>query len=478
MDFLVLASASLFILSMVVLGIFYIFKLQSLLKLSNSKLETLNKEYEEKRQEHDNERLKNASLSATIEGNKESLLNHETTIDRLRINNTELEKLIAEYKTKQSSLEIRLKENDKEENSRREKALLEFDKLARTILDEKTKTFDETSKKTLNGLIEPLKGEIKVFQEKIETTHKEDLKDRSALKQEISSITIAGKELRNSSDSLARALRGDSKTQGKWGELILEKVLESSGLRKGHEFSIQVSYSGEEGEKLLPDVTLHLSNDKNIFIDAKVSLTHYDKYLNTENDIEKFSAEHALVNSFCERVKELSKKKYQTIPKVDTLDFVIMFTPIESALAIVIQNYDKENTETFFEYAWKKGVIIASPLTLMPVLRTIDLCWKAEYQNKNALKIADEASKLYDKFVGFLTKFDKVEDSIKKLNDNLQDAKRSLSEGTGNLITRTETIRKLLKKERKVSDSYLHEAKLYNEEEAMDTESLIEKEWC
>lgn len=406
--------------------------------------------------ECEHERITSAQFMALAEERKGLIEKHEKSIGDLQAQNTELQKFIGVFETKQSTLEIKLKENEKEADERRQKALFEFDHLARKILDEKTKNFNEVSQKTLDGLIYPLKEKLKSFQEQIETTHKEDLRDRSALQQQIRSIIEAGKELKNSSDSLTKALRGDSKTQGKWGELVLEKVLEASGLRKGHEFTTQMSYSGEMGEKLLPDVALHLSNEKSVFIDAKVSLTHYDKYVSATDESATAFAENALVNSFCERIKELSKKNYQAIPNVETLDFVIMFTPIESALAVVIQYYEREYSETLFEYAWKKGVIVASPSTLMPVLRTIDLCWKAEFQRKNALEIAEEGGKLYDKFVIFLTKLEKVGNSIEKSRELFEETKRSLSEGTGNLIGKTEHIRKLLKKERKVPAEYFN----------------------
>lgn len=422
-------------------------------------------------QQYNEEQSKLAGATALAEERNNIISQREEELNRLQIVCRQVEKDFASLNVKKEALEAQIGQQDKNAEEMRKRALLEFGNLARSILDEKTKIFDEKSQKDLKGLIEPLQKHIKTFQENIDKKYDADLRDRLAFKHEIRAITDTGKELKGASEALTKVLRGDSQAQGKWGELVLERILESSGLRKGEEFSVQTSYNNEDGDRLRPDVTVYLSNQKHIFIDSKVSLTHYDKYLGLEDDFEKSLVLAELETAFCTRIKELSEKKYPAAEGVAALDFVLMFTPIESVLSLVAQNYSEKRGQNLFEFAWEKGVIITSPLTLMPILKTIDICWKVEYQNKNAVTIAEEAGKMYDKFCVFVNKLEKIGDSISKSQECFEDAKKTLSTGKGSLIRKSDHLRTLLKKERKISGEYFDE-----DEVADDIDVAIEKD--
>ncbi len=431
-------------------------------KLAETILEDHAQSQGQLREKYGSELSKSAGFFALAEERRNRISELEEEIINLRSSFAKLQKESVSIEEKKTALEELKKQHDKEIDEFRQKMLLEFENLAGKILGEKTKNFDENSKTALISLIDPLKANIKDFQTNIDKKYEDDLKDRTALKQEIRFITQAGKELKDSSEGLAKALRGDSRAQGKWGELVLERILESSGLKKGREFSVQESYSSEEAGRQRPDVTVYLPDQKIIFIDSKVSLTHYSEYIAVEDDFDKSAALVALENAFCTHIKELSQKKYQSIDDITTLDFVLMFTPIESAFSLITQNYEEGEGQSLFEFAWERGVIITSPTTLMPILKTINICWKAEYQNKNSKKIAEEAIKLYDKFVVFVTKLEKIGSSIKKLQEYFEGTMNTLQDGTGSLMKRCDHIRKLVKKERKVSEQYFEEDEIFD----------------
>lgn len=312
------------------------------------------------------------------------------------------------------------------------------------------------SKTTLKTLFGNLENDIKEFRKSINEKYETDLKERTSFKMEVSRIaadgmrvvTETGIKIQTSADSLTQALRGDFKAQGKWGEFILKKTLERSGLQEGEHYTVETSYENAEGNRQRPDITVLLPDQKSLFIDSKVSLAHYIQYIDASDELIKASALENLISAFCNHIKILSGKEYQDVSGVDTVDFVLMFIPVESIFSLVTDNYDKSNTETLFEFAWKKGVVISSPTTLMPILKTINRCWNIDNYNKNAQNIGKKAGELYKKFTTLMVSFEKVGRNIEKSQEAFIETKKLIQCGNGNILKRCDEIRGLLNKKR------------------------------
>jgi DNA recombination protein RmuC len=258
------------------------------------------------------------------------------------------------------------------------------------------------------------------------------------MKEQLKMMTEMNAKMSQEALNLTKALKGDTKTQGNWGELILEKILEKSGLTKGAEYTVQQSFTTEDGSKLMPDVLLKLPEDKHIIIDSKVSLVAYERFVSSEDDAERVLLLKEHQNSLRAHVKNLSSKSYQQLYQIKTLDFVLLFVPIESAFALAI----KDNEDLYNE-AFDKNIIIVSTSTLLATLRTIANIWKQENQTQNAMEIARQGADLYDKFVGFVDDMVKVGNAMEKSKEHYKDAMNKLIQGKGNLINRTETMKKL-----------------------------------
>jgi len=314
----------------------------------------------------------------------------------------------------------------------------EFENIANKILDEKTQKFTDQNKNNLEIILNPLKEKIKDFESKVEKAYKSESDERITLKAEIKNLIDLNKQVSEDANNLAKALKGDNKKQGNWGEVILEKVLERSGLVKGQEYLTQFSTNNSEGNRIQPDAVIKLPDDKHIIVDAKVSLIAYEACVNatTDEDRDKFTKEHLL--SVRNHVKLLSGKDYQSSPDFNTPDFVLLFIPIESSFSVAVQA-DQE----LFSYAWDKKIVIVSPSTLLATLRTIASLWKQERQTKNVMEIARQGGELYDKFVGFLEDMQKIEKGIEMSGKAYQDAINKLNTGSGNLVRRIENIKKL-----------------------------------
>lgn len=314
----------------------------------------------------------------------------------------------------------------------------EFEVIANKILDEKSKKFTDQNKSNLDIILNPLKEKIKDFEEKVEKAYKAESDERIVLKTEIKNLIELNQKISDEANNLAKALKGDNKKQGNWGEIILEKVLERSGLVKEQEYKTQFATSNSEGKRILPDAVIMLPDNKHIIVDSKVSLIAYELFVNavTEEDKERYIKEHLL--SVRSHVKLLSDKDYQTSADFNTPDFVLLFIPIESSFSIAVQA-DHE----LFSYAWDKKIVIVSPSTLLATLRTIASLWKQERQTKNVMEIARQGGELYDKFVGFLEDMQKIEKGIESTSKAYQDALNKLSTGSGNIVKRIQNIKVL-----------------------------------
>ncbi len=319
----------------------------------------------------------------------------------------------------------------------------EFENLANKILDEKSLKFTEQNRKNIKNILDPLQEKIKQFEDKVDKSRIESHGLHQALKQQLRHLQDQNLKITQEAENLTRALKGDSKMQGNWGELVLERVLEKSGLEKDREYTVQQSFTREDGSRVLPDVIINLPNGNKMVVDSKVSLTDYERYVNAEEaERERFLKDH--VNSLKRHVEQLSAKKYEDLYEMESPDFVLMFVPIETAFSIAI-NYDNE----IYNSAFAKNIVIVTPATLLATLRTIDSMWSNEKQRRNALEIARQAGALYDKFEGFIKDMTNVGSKIQGAKSDYEEAMKKLYTGHGNLISRVENLKKLGAKAKK-----------------------------
>lgn len=342
--------------------------------------------------------------------------------------------LKANYK----NLQERLVEHKEELENLQNKFAAEFKNLANEIFEEKSKKFTDQNKSNIDDLLKPLGEKLMNFEKRVEQNSKESLQWNTSLKSELAHLKELNQKITKEAENLTKALKGDTKVQGNWGEVILERILEKSGLEKDREYFLQESFTTEEGRRLRPDVIIKLPDNKNLVIDAKASLVAYEKYVNAESETEReqYLKEHLL--SLRAHIKGLSEKNYHKLFDTGTLDYVLMFVPIESAFALMVQ----QGGELYNE-AHDKNIIIVSPATLIATLRTVSSIWKHEYQNRNALEIARQGGALYDKFKSFVDDLTEVGKSLEKSKTQYGEAMKKLVEGKGNLISRTERLKEL-----------------------------------
>ncbi|GGG80243.1 DNA recombination protein RmuC [Parapedobacter pyrenivorans] len=314
----------------------------------------------------------------------------------------------------------------------------EFQVIANQILEEKTQKFTEANSKSLDLILNPLKEKIKTFEEKVEKTYQHEAAERNSLKGVVQQLMEQSLRIKDEANSLTRALRGDSKKQGNWGEVILERVLERSGLVRDREYRLQASLLDDEGKRLQPDAIIDLPDEKHLVVDAKVSLIAYERWVNADTDEERELAARQHIQSVENHVKGLSAKNYHDLYQINSPDFVLLFMPIESAFSMSI-TYKAD----LFSDAWDRKVVIVSPSTLLATLRTIASMWKHERQTRNVLEIAKEAGALYDKFVGFLQDMDKIGEQLNRAVRAHEDATKKLGTGPGNVIKKVEKLKKL-----------------------------------
>src|SRR6478736_4072798 len=339
----------------------------------------------------------------------------------------------------------RHKEQKNEVEHLQEKFTKEFENLANKILDEKSNKFTEQNKENLKNILSPLQDKIQLFEKKVEDTHKESIDYHAALRQQILGLREMNEQMSKETLNLTKALKGDSKMQGNWGELILERVLEKSGLEKGREYEVQQSFTSEEGTRILPDVIINLPDGKKMVVDSKVSLTAYEKYVNEDDDETaktRYLKEH--VNSIKFHVEQLGNKNYQDLYQIESPDFVLLFIPMEPAFAIALN----EDT-TLYNKAFEKNIVIVTPSTLLATLRTIDSMWTNQKQQENAFEIARQAGALYDKFEGFVADLIKIGKKIDESKVEYQGAMNKIVDGKGNLITSVEKLKKMGAKAKK-----------------------------
>ena len=357
--------------------------------------------------------------------------------NRLNIEKHEIDLRLTQKVSELQNLENKLNENKAEVEKLQEKFAKDFEILASKILEEKSSKFTEQNKENIKNILNPLQDKILTFEKKVEETHKESIDYHAALRQQILGLKDLNVQMSKETLNLTKALKGDSKIQGNWGELVLERVLEKSGLEKGSEYFVQQSFVTDEGKRILPDVVIHLPDDKKMVIDSKVSLTAYEQFVNAEDETEKAAALKEHVNSLKRHIEQLSDKNYQDIYQIESPDFVLLFIPIEPAFAVAL-NSDNQ----LYNKAFEKNIVIVTPTTLLATLRTIDSMWNNEKQQKNAVEIAIQAGRLYDQFVNLTEDLIKVGNQLKTVQGSYDVSMKKLT-GAGNLIKKVESIKKL-----------------------------------
>ncbi len=367
--------------------------------------------------------------------NKAQQLNHELI---------ELNKILSTYKANNQNLENKLSEQKQELEALNKKFTTEFENIANRLFEKSSEKINKQGSEQLDTILKPFKEKLGELKTQINETYEKDTKQRIRLHEQVRQLFELNQQISSDAQNLTNALKSNSKIQGDWGEEILENILQQSGLRKGYEYDTQSSFTNEEGKMLRPDMIVHYPDQRDIIIDSKVSLTHYERYISAENIVEKEQYLKAHLHSIKQHIKQLTEKNYQDIYQIETLDFVMMFVPIEGAYYVAI-----EEDRNLWQYAYEKKILLINPTNLITALKMISNLWQQDYQNKNVMEIARQSGGLYDSFVLLLQEFSKMEKKISETQEVVEGVKKRISTGKGNLITRVEKIKALGAKAKK-----------------------------
>lgn len=411
-----------------------------------NQLEALHTELAELRRTHHDLELKEAQTHARL-----------TQLDTLEKRLEDLQRNESHHLSEISRLKSELALNEK--HFQEKLALLEdakqvlsreFKLLSSEIIDEKQKQLSEHSKVTMNALIEPMQNSFKEFKETFQKVHESDITGRASLMEQLTQLQSLNRQMSEETQNLTSALKGDQKLQGNWGELILEKMLEKSGLRKGIEFEREAVVETAEGRRSRPDVIIHLPDDKQIIVDSKVSLVHYEQAMNVEEPREKSDATKAHLKSLQAHIKSLAEKRYDHLPGLNAPDFVLMFIPVEGAYLMAV-----EQSPELFENAFDRRVAVVTPTTLFTTLKTVEHLWRYERQSEHTLQLIQRAAEVHDKFVGFVENFEKVGKQLQTAQQTYDGAWKQLINGRGNLVRQAEMLKDLAGKTRKELPQHL-----------------------
>ena len=409
-------------------------------------LEQRDQMIEEQRESISGLKVLNAQLDSQVEHM------HSQVIPDLRQERSELNRQLEESRSNQLELEKRVSvlgtslDDERQQTGEklkiledaRDKLREQFENLANSILEKNAEKFKLQNKENLDSILNPFKEKLAEFHKTVHDTHREGSNDRLILKEELKRLKSMNERLSEDANNLTNALKGDSKTRGIWGEMVLQKILENSGLHKGREYDTQVNVKDEEGTRYIPDVIIHLPDNKDLVIDSKVSLNAWEKMCSASTAEEKESHLKAHILSLRTHIKQLSEKSYEELEGIQTLDYVLMFIPIETAFLSAM-----DHEPGLFDDAFKKRIVMVTPSTLMVTLRTIENIWRYEKQNQNAQEIALQAGRLYDKFVGFLESMEDIGKSITRAKTSWDKALTQLSTGRGSLVSRAENMKRL-----------------------------------
>ncbi|MEI6595826.1 MAG: DNA recombination protein RmuC [Bacteroidota bacterium] len=382
--------------------------------------------------------------SSGLKSSKDYLTNETIKLNnQIETNQNEILRINNELSSSKSDLknnEEKLIEQKAELTNLREQFTKEFENLANRIFEEKSKKFTDQNKTNLDELLKPLGEKIKDFEKKVNDVYVSEGKERASLKEQLTMLHQLNQQMSTEAQNLTKALKGESnnKFQGNWGEIILENILEKSGLVKDREYLVQMSLTTEDGKRFQPDIVVNLPDGKHLVIDSKVSLNAYERFSSAESDDERQTALKEHLISVKKHIKDLSDKNYQTLYQLKTLDFVLLFIPIEPAFALSVQG-----DAQLFNDAFDKNIVIVSPSTMLATLRTVASIWRQENQNKNAIEIARQGGALYDKFSGFVEDLIALGNKMRDSQKTYEAAMNKLSTGSGNLVKRTEELKKL-----------------------------------
>jgi len=390
---------------------------------------------------------------------KQALAEKESNIEVLNRN-------LSDYKSNITELDTRLAEERKAaveklallENAK-EKLGNEFKVLANQIFEEKGKVFSEQNRNSLDEVLKPMRDQLGDFRKRVDEIHTDDTKERASLREHLSQLKDLNQQMSADAVNLTQALKGDSKAQGNWGEMILERILETSGLREGQEFAREQSFVGEDGKRLRPDVVIYMPGDKQVIIDSKVSLTDYERAISAHDDAARKTALAAHLRSLKTHIQSLSGKRYDHLPNVHSPDYVLMFMPIEGAYLMAI-----EADSSVFEAAFEQRVAVVTPSTLYATLKLIEQLWRYERQSENVVKLIDRASKLHDKMVDFVKAFEEVGSRLTQAQNAYGTALDRVKSGRGNVIGQIATLGVLAGKTKKELPSHLLEAAAFEDQ--------------
>jgi DNA recombination protein RmuC len=388
--------------------------------------------------------IENLVLTREIENKSIENKQIKSELDESRKTNIDLNIGLSESRANLANLKEKLTDQKKEMEDIREKFVFEFKSLAGEILEKESQTFTRQNKINIESLLKPLGEKIRDFEKKVEDVYNNESQQRFSLKEEVKRLSELNRQISTDARNLTDALKGQSKTQGNWGEIILERILEKSGLVKGREFVVQPSFKSDTGSRLQPDVVLTLPGNKNVVIDSKVSLTAYENHISANDEAVRNDALKNHLISVKKHINELAGKNYQHLYALNSLDFVIMFMPVEPAFLTAIQ-YDPG----LWSYAYDKGVLLVSPTNLFATLKMVASLWRQEYQNRNVIEIAEQSGKLYDKFAGFVHDMQLLDEKLAAARTSYDNAYNKLASGKGNLISKAEKIKSLGAKTKK-----------------------------
>ncbi len=363
----------------------------------------------------------------------------------LREQNAELTKTL-ELEQSSAQEKIQLLEEAKQQLAN------EFKVLANQIFESKQSQLTEHNKQSVESVIKPMHAALESFKQRVETVHKEDLEGRASLGEQLKQLQTLNTQMSAEAQNLTSALKGDSKTQGNWGELILERLLERSGLREGVEFDREKSFVSDEGKRLRPDVIINLPDNKHIVVDSKVSLLHYEQALNSDSAEARQSALKLHLKSLKNHIDTLAEKRYEHLDRLNAPDFTLMFLPVEAAYLMAI-----EADSSIFESAFEKSVAVVTPTTLFTTLKTIEQLWRYERQSENTVKLIKRAAEVHDKFVGFVETFEKVGSQFDTAHKSYHKARNQMLQGNGNLVRQAEMLKELAGKTKKEIPKHLLE---------------------
>ena len=414
------------------LGYFYI-------KSKTSESDSVSRlEYEKLTIEKNTLEVEKGRLQERVQLNTAEIETLNTELEAERSKSSKFSGELSAVRTSYDNLSQKLIEQKGEVEQLQEKFKIEFKNIANEMLEDKSKKFTEQNHQKLSEILNPLNEKIKSFEDKVEKTHRESLEKNAGLIQQLVQLKDLNIQMSKDALNLTKALKGDSKMQGNWGEVILERVLEKSGLVKDREYFVQSSVTTEDGRRLQPDVVIHLPDNKNVVVDSKISLVDYEKFSSEDDEAQRLVYLKKHIQSLRNHVKGLSEKNYHQLYGAGSPDFVLLFVPIEPAFTLAVQ-HDPE----LFNDSFERNIVIVSTSTLLATLRTIASIWRTEYQNKNAAEIARQAGDLYDKFNGLVEDLIKVGKQMQLSRESYEEAMKKLSSGRGSLVSRTEKLKEL-----------------------------------